>query len=53
MSKVRREKHKTVVFWSKIGKELDKVFNIYNNKPRWRQWEKSEYEMELKNEQNR
>ncbi len=44
MSKVRRDKHKALVFWSQIGKALDRVDNGYNNKPRWRQWEKAEYE---------
>ena len=44
MSKVRRERHKNLVFWSQIGKALDRVDNGYNNKPRWRQWEKAEYE---------
>ena len=43
MSKVRREKHKNLVFWQQIGKSLDKV-DVWNNHPRWRQWEKAENE---------
>lgn len=43
MSKVRRERHKNLVFWSQIGKALDRVGNGYN-KPRWRQLEKAEDE---------
>ncbi len=43
MSKVRRERHKNLVFWRQIGKALDRVDTSYN-KPRWRQWEKAEYE---------
>lgn len=43
MSKVRRERHKNLVFWSQIGKALDRVDNGYNI-PRWRQLEKAEDE---------
>lgn len=52
MSKVRRDKHKVLVFWSQIGKALDRVDNGYN-KPRWRQWEKQNMKGFSKNEQNR
>ena len=45
MSKVRREKHKILVFWLQIAKELDRVeHRYYNRSPRWRQWEKAENE---------
>ena len=44
MSKVRREKHKNLVFWQQIGKELARIDAVYPNSPRWRQWEKAEYE---------
>lgn len=45
MSKVRRDKHKNLVFWKKIGKVADKVLNhCYYNAPRWRQYEKADNE---------
>ena len=44
MSKVRREKHKDLVFWGQINKHLDRVKSLYHNRPRWRQWEKAENE---------
>ena len=44
MSKVRRQKHKNLVFWSQIGKTLDRTEPHYYNVPRWRQWEKAEDE---------
>lgn len=47
MSKVRRERHKNLVFWRQIGKTLNKV-ETHHNIPRWRQWEKAEYERILK-----
>lgn len=50
MSKVRREKHKTLVFWNQIGKELARIETAYHNSPRWRQWEKAENERILKSE---
>lgn len=43
MSKVRRERHKNLVFWRQIGKTLNKV-ETHHNKPRWRQREKVEDE---------
>ena len=52
MSKVRRERHKNLVFWRQIGKTLNKV-ETHHNIPRWRQWEKAEYERISKNEQTR
>ena len=44
MSKVRREKHKNLVFLQQFGKELSRTVTLYNNAPRWRQWEKAEDE---------
>ena len=43
MSKVRRERHKNLVFWRQIGKTLNKV-ETHHNIPRWRQLEKAEDE---------
>lgn len=50
MSKVRREKHKNLVFWSQIHRALDKVEYGYYSAPRWRQWKKAENERILKDE---
>lgn len=44
MSKVRREKHKNLVFRSQVNKQLNRDVKLYNYAPRWRQWEKAEYE---------
>lgn len=52
MSKVRRERHKNLVFWRQIGKTLNKV-ETHHNKPRWRQWENQNMKGFSKNEQNR
>ena len=43
MSKVRRERHKNLVFWRQIWKTLNKV-ETHHNIPRWRQREKAEDE---------
>ena len=50
MSKVRRVKHSNLVFWQQIGKELSRTVTLYNQAPRWRQWEKAEMERILKDE---
>ena len=45
MSKVRREKHKALVFWGTLDKHLYRVeSNTYNLEPRWRQHKKAEDE---------
>lgn len=44
MSRVRQDKHKTLVFWKQLGKALYKVTDRSPNEPRWRQHKKAEDE---------
>lgn len=49
MSKVRREKHKNLVFWQQIDKSINRV-DTYRFMPRWKQVEKAIDERILKHE---
>jgi len=44
VSKVRREKHKDLVFNNIIYKSIYRPMNWYQQSPRWRQCEKAKYE---------